>query len=47
MVLALKKAKLSEKKKTVNYLILSLIFSLFFAFFNLEAGVNIINKEML
>ena len=33
MVLALKKAKLSERKKTVNYLILSLIFSLFFVFF--------------
>ena len=33
MVLALKKAKLSERKKTVNYLILSLIFSLSFAFF--------------
>ena len=33
MILALKKAKLSERKKTVNYLILSLIFSLFFVFF--------------
>ena len=33
MILALKKAKLSEKKKTVNYLILSLVFSLFFVFF--------------
>ena len=33
MVLALKKAKLSERKKTVNYLILSLVFSLFFVFF--------------
>ena len=33
MILALKKAKLSERKKTVNYLILSLFFSLFFVFF--------------
>ena len=33
MILALKKAKLSERRKTVNYLILSLIFSLFFVFF--------------
>jgi len=33
MILALKKAKLSERKKTVNYLILSLVFSLFFVFF--------------
>lgn len=33
MIFALKKAKLSEKKKTVNYLILSLVFSLFFVFF--------------
>ena len=33
MILALKKAKLSERKKTVNFLILSLAFSLFFVFF--------------
>ena len=33
MILALKKAKLSERKKTVNYLILSLIFFFFFVFF--------------
>ena len=45
MILALKKAKISERKKTVNYLILSLFFSLFLLFSNLEAGVNIINKN--
>ena len=33
MILALKKARLSETKKTINYLILSLTFSLFFTFF--------------
>ena len=33
MILALKKAKLSERKKTVKFLILSLAFSLFFVFF--------------
>ena len=33
MILASKKAKLSERRKTVNYLMLSLIFSLFFALF--------------
>ena len=36
MIIALKKAKFSERKKTVNYLLLSLVFSLFFVFFQFK-----------
>ena len=36
MYLALKKARLSDKKKTIYYLLISLVLSLFFAFFQFQ-----------
>ena len=45
--LALKRQDYPIKKKTIYYLLISLVLSLFFAFFNFKAGINITNKEML